>query len=128
MATRCDNRKIALVGTGMVGMSFAYCLLNQAACDELVLIDLDKKRAEGEAMDLNHGLAFAPGNMKIYAGEYSDCGDADIVVMALGNRPDKAYEDKLAAAFDKVIVVGDATKAGTMADATKAAYEKCFYI
>lgn len=54
--------------------------------------------------------------------------DADIVVMALGNRPDKAYEDKLAAAFDKVIVVGDATKAGTMADATKAAYEKCFYI
>ena len=54
--------------------------------------------------------------------------DADIVVMALGNRPDKAYEDKLAAAFDKVIVVGDATKAGTMADATKAAYEKCFYL
>ena len=54
--------------------------------------------------------------------------DADIVVMALGNRPDKAYEDKLAAAFDKVIIVGDATKAGTMADATKAAYEKCFYI
>ena len=54
--------------------------------------------------------------------------DADIVVMALGNRPDKAYEDKMAAAFDKVIVVGDATKAGTMADATKAAYEKCFYI
>lgn len=47
--------------------------------------------------------------------------DADIVIMALGNRPDKAYEDKLAAAFDKVVVVGDATKAGTMADATKAA-------
>ena len=84
MATRCDNRKIALVGPGMVGMSFAYCLLNQAACDELVLIDLDKKRAEGEAMDLNHGLAFAPGNMKIYAGEYSDCGDADIVVICAG--------------------------------------------
>lgn len=84
MITRTDNRKIALVGTGMVGMSFAYCLLNQAACDELVLIDIDKKRAEGEAMDLNHGLAFASGNMKIYAGTYEDCKDADIVTICAG--------------------------------------------
>lgn len=82
--TGTDNRKIALVGTGMVGMSFAYSLLNQAACDELVLIDLDKKRAEGEAMDLNHGLAFSPGNMKIYAGDYGDCRDADIVTICAG--------------------------------------------
>ena len=79
MTIRNDVRKIALIGTGMVGMSFAYCLLNQAICDELVLIDLDKKRAAGEAMDLNHGLAFAQGNMKIYAGSYRDCRDADIV-------------------------------------------------
>ena len=64
---KTDNRKIALVGTGMVGMSFAYSLLNQSVCDELVLIDADKKRAQGEAMDLNHGLAFSPANMKIYA-------------------------------------------------------------
>lgn len=84
MNTRTDNRKIALVGTGMVGMSFAYSLLNQSVCDELVLIDLDKKRAEGEAMDLNHGLAFAPGNMKIYAGSYEDCRDADIVTICAG--------------------------------------------
>lgn len=84
MINRTDNRKIALVGTGMVGMSFAYCLLNQAACDELVLIDIDKKRAEGEAMDLNHGLAFASGNMKIYAGSYEDCKDADIVTICAG--------------------------------------------
>ncbi len=61
----------------MVGMSYAYCLLNQSVCDELVLIDVDKKRAEGEAMDLNHGLAFAGSSMKIYAGEYKDCQDAD---------------------------------------------------
>ena len=79
-----DVRKIALIGTGMVGMSFAYCLLNQAICDELVLIDLDKKRAAGEAMDLNHGLAFAQGNMKIYAGGYEDCHDADIAVICAG--------------------------------------------
>ena len=84
MNTRTDSRKIALVGTGMVGMSFAYSLLNQSVCDELVLIDLDRKRAEGEAMDLNHGLAFAPGNMKIYAGSYEDCKDADIVTICAG--------------------------------------------
>ena len=52
-----DNRKVVLIGTGMVGMSYAYALLNQNACDELVLIDLDKERARGEAMDLNHGTA-----------------------------------------------------------------------
>lgn len=84
MTPRNEVRKIALIGTGMVGMSFAYCLLNQSICDELVLIDLDKKRAAGEAMDLNHGLAFAQGNMKIYAGSYDDCHDADIVTICAG--------------------------------------------
>ncbi len=79
-----NNRKVVLVGTGMVGMSYAYSLLNQNACDELVLIDIDKKRAEGEAMDLNHGLAFSSSNMKIYAGDYCDCEDADIVVICAG--------------------------------------------
>ena len=79
---KTDKRKIVIVGTGMVGMSYAYCLLNQSVCDELVLIDVDKKRAEGEAMDLNHGLAFAGSSMKIYAGEYKACQDADLVVIS----------------------------------------------
>lgn len=79
-----NSRKIVLVGAGMVGMSFAYAALNQAVCDEFVIIDINKKRAEGEAMDLNHGLAFANANMKIYAGEYSDCSNADIVVICAG--------------------------------------------
>ena len=79
-----DNRKIALIGTGMVGMSFAYALLNQGACDELALIDKHTQRAQGEAMDLNHGLAFAPSAIKIYAGDYPDCADADIVVICAG--------------------------------------------
>lgn len=108
MKTRTDNRKIALVGTGMVGMSFAYSLLNQAVCDELVLIDLDKRRAEGEAMDLNHGLAFAPGNMKIYAGSYEDCKDADIVTICAGvaQKPGETRLDLLkrnAAVFQSII-------------------------
>lgn len=79
-----EGRKVVLVGTGMVGMSYAYAMLNQNVCDELVLIDVDKRRAEGEAMDLNHGLAFSPSHMRVYAGGYEDCRDADIVAICAG--------------------------------------------
>lgn len=79
-----NNRKVVLVGTGMVGMSFAYAALNQSICDELVLIDLNEVRARGEAMDLNHGLAFSNSSMKIYFGSYFDCADADIVIICAG--------------------------------------------
>lgn len=79
-----DNKKVVLIGTGMVGMSFAYSCLNQNACDELVLIDINQSRAEGEAKDLNHGLAFSSSAMKIYASDYSACADADIIVICAG--------------------------------------------
>lgn len=78
------TKKIAIIGTGFVGMSFAYALICNSICDELVLIDINKKKAIGEAMDLNHGLSFAKTNTKIYAGEYYDCKDADIVVICAG--------------------------------------------
>ena len=91
---KADKRKVVLVGTGMVGMSYAYALLNQNLCDELVLIDINKKRAEGEAMDLNHGVAFSGGNMEIYAGEYTDCRDADLVVLTAG-LPQKEGQNRL---------------------------------
>ena len=87
MLISCDTNtksKVAIIGTGMVGMSYAYSLLNQGTVKEIVLIDINKERAEGEAMDLNHGLSYAPRKMKIYAGEYSDCNDADIVVITAG--------------------------------------------
>ena len=86
-----NKRKIVLIGTGMVGMSFAYAALNQSVCDQLVLIDLNIVRAKGEAMDLNHGLSFSNSSMKIYAGDYSDCSDADIVVICAGvnQKPDE---------------------------------------
>ncbi len=89
-----DRRKIVLVGTGMVGMSYAYALLNQNLCDELVLIDINEKKAQGEAMDLNHGVAFSGGNMEIYAGTYADCHDADMVVLTAG-LPQKEGESRL---------------------------------
>lgn len=105
----CSNkRKIVLVGTGMVGMSFAYSALNRALCDEMVLVDIDKKRAMGEAMDLNHGLAFAGSSMKIYAGGYDDCADADLVVICAGvnQKPGESRLDLLkrnAAVFQSII-------------------------
>lgn len=79
-----DNKKVVIVGVGMVGMSYAYALLNQNICDELVLIDINKERARGEAMDLSHGLPFAPSSMKIKSGEYGDCSDADVIVICAG--------------------------------------------
>lgn len=79
-----NQKKVVLIGTGMVGMSFAYAALNQNLCDELVLIDINEKRAEGEAMDLNHGLAFSHSSMNIYNGTYQDCGDASVVMICAG--------------------------------------------
>ena len=91
---KAEKRKVVLIGTGMVGMSYAYAILNQNLCDELVLIDINKKKAEGEAMDLNHGVAFSGGNMEIYAGEYSDCRDADLIVLTAG-LPQKERQSRL---------------------------------
>ena len=81
------KRKLVLVGTGFVGMSMAYAILSQGAAsgvNELVLIDVLKDKAIGEAMDLCHGLPCSSSHMKIKAGEYSDCADADIVVITAG--------------------------------------------
>jgi L-lactate dehydrogenase len=82
MTIRCTN-KIALIGTGFVGSSYAFALLNQGIANELVLIDMNNEKADGDARDLNHGLAFA-SPMKIHAGDYNDCKDADIVVITAG--------------------------------------------
>ena len=80
-----SKRKVVLVGTGFVGMSMAYALENQGGVNELVLIDVLKDKAIGEAMDLAHGIACAPSSrIEIKAGEYSECKDADIVVITAG--------------------------------------------
>ena len=79
------KNKVVLIGCGNVGMSYAYALLNQRTyVNELALIDLNKERVEGEVMDLNHCLAFSPSKIKIKVGEYSDCRDALLIVLAAG--------------------------------------------
>jgi L-lactate dehydrogenase len=74
--------KVAIVGAGFVGSTFAYSLLIHGLVSQIVVIDVNKERAEGEVMDLNHGLPFAYP-VKIGIGDYSDCQDADIVVIAV---------------------------------------------
>ena len=80
-----DKRKVVLVGTGLVGMSMVYSIVNQGIdVNELVLIDVLKDKAEGEAMDISDGIPCSPSHMVVKAGEYSDCKDADIVVITAG--------------------------------------------
>ena len=86
--------RVVLIGTGAVGCSYAYSLINQGVAEELVLIDVNEKRAEGEAMDLNHGAPFAPAPVKVWSGTYEDCGMADLVVITAG-LPQKPGETRL---------------------------------
>lgn len=79
-----EKRKVVLVGTGFVGMSMAYALLNQGGVNELILIDVAKEKAVGEAMDLSDGVPCASARMVIRAGDYDECKDANIVVITAG--------------------------------------------
>lgn len=76
--------KVVLVGTGFVGMSMAYTMLNRGGVNELILIDIDENKTKGEEMDLNHGMPYAPQKMTIKAGNYEDCRDAHVVVITAG--------------------------------------------
>ncbi|BBU41387.1 L-lactate dehydrogenase [Aeribacillus composti] len=76
--------RVVIVGTGAVGCSYAYSLINQGVVEELVLIDINEAKAEGEVMDLNHGVPFAPSPIKVWSGSYQDCANADLVVITAG--------------------------------------------
>lgn len=79
-----SGNKVALIGTGMVGSTYAYALLNQGICDELVLIDVNEAKARGDVMDLNHALVNAPSSTTIRYGTSADCSDAAIAVLCAG--------------------------------------------
>ena len=78
-----NSRKVAMVGCGFVGSASAFALMQSKLFSEMVLIDADQNRAEGEALDISHGMAFA-SPMKIYAGTYDDVSDAAIIVITAG--------------------------------------------
>ncbi|MBE6053985.1 MAG: L-lactate dehydrogenase [Clostridium sartagoforme] len=80
-------RKVAIVGTGLVGSSIAFSLITQGVCDEVLMIDINKEKALGEVMDLNHCIEYLNRNTKIRVGSYEECGDVDIVVITAGAPP-----------------------------------------
>lgn len=83
MSTIANNRKVAIIGCGFVGSASAFALMESGLFSEMVLIDVDAERAEGEALDISHGTAFA-SPIDIYAGTYDDIADAGIVIITAG--------------------------------------------
>ncbi|HWI62556.1 MAG TPA: L-lactate dehydrogenase [Symbiobacteriaceae bacterium] len=101
------SSKIVLIGSGMVGSTFAYTVLLRGLAHELVIIDVNRAKAEGDALDLNHGLMLAKP-MKIKAGDYPDCAGADIIVITAGaaQKPGETRTDLMnrnVAIFDSII-------------------------
>ncbi len=85
--------KVAIIGAGAVGATIAFALSFQQRCSELVLIDVNKDKAQGEVLDISHGLPFL-GHMNIYAGDYSDVKDCDVIIITAGI-PRKPGETRL---------------------------------
>ena len=103
------KRKVVLVGTGFVGMSMAYAMLNRGGVDELILIDINKDKTIGEEMDLSHGLPFAPQKMVIKAGDYDQCKDAQVVVITAGI-PQKPGQSRLELAQTNTKIMKEITE------------------
>lgn len=99
------KRKVVLVGAGMVGMSFAYQLYSSGLCEEIGLIDYLAEKAEGEAMDLNHG-AYLVDPVNVTSGGYEQCTDADVIVIA-GGVPQKPGETRLQLIDKNALVIRD---------------------
>lgn len=78
-----EKNKVAVIGCGFVGSACAFTLMQHSLYSEMVLIDVDRSRAEGEAMDISHGLLFAKP-MNIYAGGYDDLADASMIIITAG--------------------------------------------
>ncbi|MDA9428954.1 L-lactate dehydrogenase [Enterococcus mundtii 1A] len=78
------SRKVVIVGTGFVGTSIAYAMINQGVANELVLIDVNQEKAEGEALDLLDGMAWGEKNVSVWSGTYEECQDANLVILTAG--------------------------------------------
>ncbi|MBR5648291.1 L-lactate dehydrogenase [Pseudobutyrivibrio sp.] len=87
------NRKVAIIGIGYVGSSIAYALALKDVAREIVMIDINQEKTDGEAKDIRHGLP-GMGTADLYAGDYSDCADCDLIIVTAG-RGRKPGESRL---------------------------------
>jgi L-lactate dehydrogenase len=96
MQSTTKNTRIVVIGAGAVGSTTAYTLLLRERMDELVLIDANKGKAIGDALDMNHGLPFV-GRARVWAGTYEDCKEADIIIITAGaaQKPGETRTDLL---------------------------------
>lgn len=102
-----NNRKAVMIGCGFVGSATVFSLMQSGLFSEIAMIDADMDKAEGEAMDISHGIPFAK-QMKVYAGSYDDVTDASIVIVTAGanQKPDETRLDlvnKNVAIFKQII-------------------------
>lgn len=88
-------RKVMIIGSGNVGTSAAYALLNQNICEELILVDLDADRVEGHCQDLRDAAAYMPGMISVTVREASDCADVDIAVLTVSGGALKPGQTRL---------------------------------
>jgi len=96
METKYYGNKVTIIGAGFVGATTAYALMMGGTASEIVLVDVNQKKLEGEVMDLNHGIAFVPP-VRIRAGSYEDCADSNVVIITAGvaQRPGETRIDLL---------------------------------
>ena len=78
------GNKVVLIGDGAVGSSYAFAVVAQGLADELVIIDLDEAKVKGDVADLNHSAPYGDSPVKVKAGSYEDCSNADLIVITAG--------------------------------------------
>lgn len=100
-----DNRKVAIIGAGFVGASIAYALTIRDLASEIVLIDIDQKKANGEALDIQHGIPYM-GTSSVHAGGYEDCKNCDLIIITAG-RNRRVGEERLDMIEDNIGIMKD---------------------
>lgn len=100
-----DNRKVAIIGSGFVGASIAYALTIRDLASEIVLVDSQKQKAKGEALDIQHGIPYM-GTSSVRAGDYSDCKNCDLIIVTAG-RNRRVGEERLDMIYDNIDTIRD---------------------
>jgi len=103
-----DNRKVAIIGSGFVGASIAYALTIRDLASEIVLVDIEKDKAHGEALDIQHGIAYM-GTSSVREGDYSDCKNCDLMIITAG-RNRRVGEDRLDMIEDNIGTMKDVVR------------------
>ncbi|MGI6766078.1 MAG: L-lactate dehydrogenase [Lentihominibacter sp.] len=98
-----DNRKVAIIGAGYVGASIAYALTIRDLASDIILVDVDEKKAEGEALDIQHGIPYM-GTSSVRAGDYSECKNCDLIIITAG-RNRRYGESRLDMINDNIVTI-----------------------